>query len=80
MQVVPSRLSSAPEHREIDSPAHREIDSQDLPEFGALVEATREVDRCLAHCTYLRAAESGVSACPEGGEVAARKKPHLGHS
>ena len=81
MQVVSSRLSSVPEHREIDSPAHRKIDSQDLPEFGALVEATREVDRCLAHCTYLRAAESvedflalGATACPEGGEVAARNK------
>ena len=86
MQVVSSRLSSVPEHREIDSPAHRKIDSQDLPEFGALVEARREVDRCLAYQFKGGGERGGLlgarGLCLPGRRRggSAKKKTHLGHS
>ena len=68
MQCVSSRLRPVPEQRQIDTTA--------LPDRGALAEARRELEECLAFCLDLDQATAdmeelalGATACPEGGQV-----------
>ena len=73
MKVVSSRLRSVPENGEIDE----HIDSRDQPTMD---EASQQADLLKAFVDNLKAEGAqemlalGATACPEGGEVAARNK------